>query len=104
MVGKDAEYMSECVYVSMCVCIYVWYSSNFDNYCMPKQNGASLKFYTCNSISFDRKWVLELKFCMVGKDAEHMYEFVYVCMCVCIYVWSGSVVYVYMASQICWPF
>ena len=53
---------------------------------MPKQNGASLKFYTCNSISFDRKWVLELKFCMVGKDAEHMYEFVYVCMCVCIYV------------------
>ena len=48
---------------------------------MPPQNGTSVEFSTCNSISFNRKWVVEPKFIIVGKVAEYMYE----CMCVSIY-------------------
>ena len=45
-----------------------------------KKNGASLEFYACNSISFDKKWVLGVKFGIVGKDAEYMHKCMYVFM------------------------
>ena len=47
---------------------------------MPTHNGTSVEFSTCNSISFNRKWVVESKFIMIGKGVEYMYECMYLFM------------------------
>ena len=84
--------------------LFYWFPS-VHNYCIAKRDGATVECCTYYSIPFYRTWVGEIRFDMVEKNAEYMYECVYVCMYACVYVWYIVVVSVCMAShRVCWSF